>query len=165
MTQANAQPTCCVAAPKLVFSCSGAADVGEISDRAARKLSAEGAGKMFCLAGVGGRASGITASTETAAAILAIDGCPLDCARKTLEEAGFIDLCIVNGPGRPTEGRENRAPDGRPRFIRCAGPNKQFAHVRLNDLGMEKGKSPATEERIAQVVSHGKSRLAGLGKP
>ena len=29
------------------------------------------------------------ASTESAAKILAIDGCPLNCARKTLEEAGF----------------------------------------------------------------------------
>ena len=64
MAQANPQPTCCAAAPKLIFSCSGAADVGEISDRAARKLSAEGAGKMFCLAGVGGRVSGIMASTQ-----------------------------------------------------------------------------------------------------
>ena len=60
--------------------------------RAARKLSAEGAGKMFCLAGVGGRVSGIVASTEAAAAILAIDGCPLDCTRKTLEEAGFTNF-------------------------------------------------------------------------
>jgi uncharacterized metal-binding protein len=126
MTQANSQPTCCcAAAPKLIFSCSGAADVGEISDRAARKLSADGAGKMFCLAGVGGRVSGIMASTQAAAAILAIDGCPLDCTKKTLEEAGF----------------------------------KQFAHIRLNELGMEKGKSPVTDERIGRVVSHGKERL------
>lgn len=130
MTQANSQPTCCAAAPQLIFSCSGAADVGEISDRAARKLSAEGAGKMFCLAGVGGRVSGIMASTQAAAAILAIDGCPLDCARKTLEEAGI----------------------------------EQFAHVRLNDLGMEKGKSPATEERIVQVINHSRPRLADAGK-
>ena len=85
---------------------------------------------MFCLAGVGGRVSGILASTQAASAILAIDGCPLDCARKTLEEAGFT----------------------------------HFAHVRLNDLGMEKGKSPTTEERIAQAVSHGKSRLADFAK-
>ncbi len=81
---------------------------------------------MFCLAGVGGRVSGIMVSTQAAAAILAIDGCPLDCARKTLEEAGFT----------------------------------RFEHLRLADIGIEKGKSPVTEDRISKVVRHGKNRLA-----
>lgn len=75
--------------PKLIFSCSGAADVGELADRAARKLSRDGLGKMFCLAGIGGRVSGIVKSTEAATSILAIDGCALECARKSLEIAGF----------------------------------------------------------------------------
>ena len=75
-----------------MFACSGAADAGEISDLAARKLTAESTGKMFCLAGIGGRVSGIMETTKAAAAILALDGCPLDCARKTLEEAGFSDF-------------------------------------------------------------------------
>ena len=79
----------CSAAPKLIFACSGAADVGEIADRAARKLTREGKGKMFCLAGVGGRVPGIMKSTEAAAAILAIDGCPLNCVKNCLEQAGF----------------------------------------------------------------------------
>ncbi len=59
----------CTAAPTLVFACSGAADVGEIADRAARALAREGAGKMFCLAGVGGRISGIMATTQAAEAM------------------------------------------------------------------------------------------------
>jgi len=80
---------CCSSAPTLIFACSGAADVGAISDLAARKLTREGLGNMFCLAGVGGRVSGIMKSTESAERILAIDGCPLDCAKKCLEEAGF----------------------------------------------------------------------------
>lgn len=75
--------------PRLIFSCSGAADVGELADRAARNLTREGQGKMFCLAGIGGRVSTIMKTTETAVSILAIDGCPLDCAKKSLEEAGF----------------------------------------------------------------------------
>ena len=69
----------------MIFACSGAADVGEISDRAARQLARDGAGKMFCLAGVGGRVDGIMATTKAASKILAIDGCQLDCAKKTLE--------------------------------------------------------------------------------
>lgn len=79
----------CSTAPKLIFSCSGAADVGEIADQAARKLTRDGQGKMFCLAGIGGKVSGILKNTETASLIVAVDGCPLDCARKSLEEAGF----------------------------------------------------------------------------
>ena len=74
-------------------------------------MSAEGAGKMFCLAGVGGRVSGILASTQAAAAILAIDGCSLDCAKKTLEQAGFAkfehvritDLGLVKGESPVTD--------------------------------------------------------------
>ena len=126
-TSGKAQAACCGAAPRLIFACSGAADVGQISDLAARKLTSEGAGKMFCLAGIGGRVSGIMETTRAASAILAIDGCPLDCARKTLEEAGLT----------------------------------RFEHLRLSEMGMEKGKSPATEEQVAKVVSQGKARLVG----
>lgn len=79
----------CGKGPKLIFSCSGAADVGAVADQAARKLTRDGVGKMFCMAGIGGRVSGIIETTKAASAVLAIDGCPLDCARKSLEEAGF----------------------------------------------------------------------------
>lgn len=82
----------CNAAQKIIFPCSGAADVGETADRAARKLAADGDGRMYCLAGIGGRVSGIMESTEAAAKILAIDGCPQDCATKTLELAGFTSF-------------------------------------------------------------------------
>ena len=82
----------CQEAPKLIFPCSGAADVGEIADRAARKLTKDGVGSMYCLAGIGGEVSGIVESTKTACGILVIDGCPLACARKTVEKAGFREF-------------------------------------------------------------------------
>lgn len=85
----------CCAAPKLVFACSGGADVGALADQAARKLTADGTAKMFCLAGIGGRVSGIMKTTEAAAKVVAIDGCPLNCARKTLEQAGFTGFTHV----------------------------------------------------------------------
>lgn len=101
----------CSSAPTLIFSCSGAADVGEIADQAARKLTRDGAGKMFCLAGIGGKVSGILKNTEAASRIIAVDGCPLDCARKSLEEAGFqgfahlrvTDLGLTKGETPYTE--------------------------------------------------------------
>jgi uncharacterized metal-binding protein len=82
----------CSTAPRLIFSCSGAADVGEIADRASRKLTRNGSGKMFCLAGIGGRVSGIVESAKAASGILAIDGCPIDCTKKTLMEAGLTEF-------------------------------------------------------------------------
>ena len=74
---------------KLIFACSGGADVGHLSDVAARRMMANGCGKMFCLAGIGGKVDGILKTTEDADAILVIDGCPVDCAKKSLEEAGI----------------------------------------------------------------------------
>ena len=110
----------------MIFACSGAADVGEISDRAARKLTRDSLGKMFCLAGVGGQVEGIVQKSKAASRILAIDGCSLDCTKKTLEEAGFA----------------------------------RFEHVRVTDLGMEKGQSPATEGNI-EIVAEAAGALLG----
>ena len=114
------QQSCgCGGAPRLIFACSGAADVGEIADRAARKLTRDGAGRMFCTAGLGGRISGILKTTEAAEGVLAIDGCPLNCVKSSLEQAGF----------------------------------KTFKHLQQADLGLEKGKSPVTEESISRVTA------------
>jgi uncharacterized metal-binding protein len=74
---------------KLILACSGAADVGEISDRAARLLTHRGTAKMYCLAGVGGRVPAILERTRKAARIVAIDGCEQDCVRHCLEGAGI----------------------------------------------------------------------------
>jgi uncharacterized metal-binding protein len=87
------EPQCsCTTAPKLVFPCSGASDVGGLSDRAARQMTVDQSGKMYCLAGIGGRVEGIMADTRGAARVLLIDGCPQECARKTMELAGFKDF-------------------------------------------------------------------------
>ena len=83
---------CCNGAPALIFACSGAADVGAIADQVARKLTKEGAGKMFCLAGVGGRVSGIMKTTESSEKVFVIDGCPTSCGKSCLEQAGFSEF-------------------------------------------------------------------------
>ena len=116
----------CCGGPKLIFTCSGSADVGEVADHAARKLRNEGAGKMFCLAGIGGRIAGIMDTTKTASRILAIDGCPHDCSKNALLQAGFT----------------------------------KFEHLRVTDLGMEKGKTLVTDEAVGKVVDKGKTILA-----
>ena len=90
MSQGNS--CLCSGGPRLIFACSGAADVGEITDKAARRLTKEGVGRMFCTAGIGGRVSGIMKTTESAERILAIDGCPLNCVKNSLEQAGFNEF-------------------------------------------------------------------------
>ena len=76
----------------LTFACSGGADVGHLSDQATRLMMKEGCGKMFCLAGVGGDVEGILKTTKDADKILVIDGCPVDCTKKTLERAGISEF-------------------------------------------------------------------------
>jgi len=80
----------CTGDAKLIFACSGGADVGQVTDLAARKLARDGVGRMFCLAGVAGRVPPILQTAQQAQQILAIDGCSLDCARHCLEQAGFL---------------------------------------------------------------------------
>ena len=116
---------CSGGGPKLIFACSGAADVGAVADQAARKLTRDGAGKMYCMAGLGGDVKSILDTTRQASLILAIDGCPVDCVKHTLERVG---LC--------------------------------YKHVRVTDLGLEKGSSPVTDESIGKVASAGAEKLA-----
>jgi len=89
----NPQPACgcapAAAGEKLIFACSGAADVGAVSDHAARLLTQRGEGKMYCLVGIGGAVPGILQRTRNAAKTVAIDGCELDCALKCLQAAGL----------------------------------------------------------------------------
>jgi uncharacterized metal-binding protein len=73
----------------LIFSCAGSSNVGQTANQAAIKLAQGGVGRYFCLAGIGGHVSGMIESTKGGKVLVAIDGCPVACARKTLEHAGF----------------------------------------------------------------------------
>ena len=79
---------------KLVFACSGAADVGELSDRVARKLREKAVGGMFCLAAIG---AGVPSYLETAkeAYNIVIDGCPVACGKKMFESKGIAVQAFV----------------------------------------------------------------------
>ena len=95
---------CCGTATKLIYACSGAADVGEIADQVARKLRSEEFAKMTCLAGIGAGLSGYVQSAKGADENITIDGCSVACAKKTLEKIGvkpnayiLTDLGLVKG--------------------------------------------------------------------
>jgi uncharacterized metal-binding protein len=95
---------------KLIYACSGAADVGEIADRVARKLRSEGAAKMTCLAGIGAGLSAYVKSAKDADVNIAIDGCPVACAKNTLAKIGvtptsyiLTDMGLIKGETPVTE--------------------------------------------------------------
>lgn len=73
----------------LVLACSGGSDVGELADRTARALKQAGTAKMYCLAGVGGQLPSMVKTAQVAATLLAIDGCPQNCAAHCLKNAGI----------------------------------------------------------------------------
>jgi uncharacterized metal-binding protein len=79
----------CESSEILIFSCAGSSNVGQIANQAAIKLAQSGVGRYFCLAGIGGHVSGMVESTKAGKMLIAIDGCPVACAKKTLEHAGF----------------------------------------------------------------------------
>ena len=81
--------SCCVSGGNImILACSGASNVGQLSNQAAVELTREGFGKMFCLAGIGGKLQGFVQSARDVPAMVAIDGCELGCAKATLEQAG-----------------------------------------------------------------------------
>ena len=75
----------------LVYACSGASDVGEITDRVARRLHAGKIARMQCLASIGARTVRRDILAK-APVILAIDGCPKECVSKLLELAGLKNV-------------------------------------------------------------------------
>jgi uncharacterized metal-binding protein len=115
----------------LVLACSGGSDVGELADRTARALKAAGTAKMYCLAGIGGQLPSMVKTAKAADTLLAIDGCPQNCATHCLKNAGI----------------------------------ETFHHLKLADLGFEKGQSPVTDEALARTLDAARAMLASPPQP
>ncbi len=69
----------------LIVCCAGASDLGAITERATRELMRDKVGKMLCLAAVSAQEPEYLEKARNACAILAIDGCKVHCALKTLQ--------------------------------------------------------------------------------
>lgn len=77
----------CGSSDVMGVSCSGACNVGQTANQAAIELTRENVAGFFCLAGVGGHIKGMVNSAREAGLMIAIDGCPVQCATKTLQHA------------------------------------------------------------------------------
>lgn len=78
--------------PVAVFYCAGASNTGQstmlASVKAANKVGYDKA-SLLCLASISAGLANITNAAKHAKGILAVDGCPMSCSKKTLEKAGF----------------------------------------------------------------------------
>ena len=84
----------CNAGVKIIYSCSGAADVGELADRAVRQLKKEGIAQGSCIAAIGADLSGYVQSAKGADMTIAVDGCSVGCSKLNLQKIGLTPLAI-----------------------------------------------------------------------
>jgi len=97
----------CCGGNVIILACSGASNVGQISNEAAKVLTNLGQGKMYCAVGVGAGLENFVKTTREAEACVAIDGCPVACVKKTLENVQIepdvyvlvTELGIEKAPG------------------------------------------------------------------
>lgn len=73
----------------LVYSCSGCSSAAQMANDIAVQLDRRGAAEMSCIAGVGGDVPALVKTAKSGRPIVAIDGCPLMCAKKCLERHGI----------------------------------------------------------------------------
>ncbi len=84
-----AEECVCKAEDIILLPCSGGSNCGQITNRVAVSLDVLGVGHIYCLAGIGAHIDGMVESTRGAKRIVALDGCQVACAKKTIEHAGL----------------------------------------------------------------------------
>ena len=93
---------------RIIYSCSGiGSNVGQLANAAACRLAGEGYGSGSCLAGIGGGIEKLVGMGKSADERIVIDGCPVACAKKIMDDKGLIinryvmitDLGITKTPG------------------------------------------------------------------
>ena len=80
---------------RLLYSCSGAADVGKFADELTRKLAKDNWGKMTCLAAMGVELSGFVESAKSVNENIVIDGCSAGCGKKIFEKLNIPYSSLV----------------------------------------------------------------------
>ena len=100
---------------RIIYSCSGiGSNVGQLANAAACRLAREGYGSGSCLAGVGGGIEKLVNAGRTADERIVIDGCPVGCAKKIMDDKNLpvdryvliTDLGITKIPGPAYDGSD-----------------------------------------------------------
>ncbi len=72
----------------LVYSCSGCSNAAQLANALALHLDRAQCAEMSCISGVGGGVAPLVRLAQSGRPILALDGCPLACAKACLAQAG-----------------------------------------------------------------------------
>ncbi|WP_069661005.1 putative zinc-binding protein [Arcticibacter eurypsychrophilus] len=73
----------------IVYSCSGCSSAAQMANYLALQLDRAKVAEMSCIAGLGGDVKKMVNTAKKATKIIAIDGCPLACAKATLKRHGL----------------------------------------------------------------------------
>ncbi|QLH34640.1 MAG: putative zinc-binding protein [Cyclobacteriaceae bacterium] len=68
----------------LIYSCSGCSSAAQMANAIALKIDRSGLAEMSCIAGVGGNVKKLVRLAKSGRKIIAVDGCPLACAKACL---------------------------------------------------------------------------------
>lgn len=79
----------------LIYACSGCSNVAQLANNVAVRLDRQGLAEMSCIAGVGGGIKSLVNKAREARTVIAIDGCPLACAKACLANAGVVPTHYV----------------------------------------------------------------------
>jgi uncharacterized metal-binding protein len=93
---------------------------------------------MFCLSGIGAHVPGMIESTKAANKLIAIDGCPVSCSKKTLEHAGFKVMAFN---------------------LKDMGFEK--GKTKINDENIEKAASKIAGGKLEETISRNPSSCCG----
>ena len=69
----------------LAYACSGCSAAAQTANALALRLDRAGLAEMSCIAGIGGDVPALLRVARSGRAIVALDGCRLQCARRCLE--------------------------------------------------------------------------------
>jgi len=81
----------CCGGSRMVLACSGASNVGQLTNEVAKRLDIESLARFYCLAGPGGDIDAMVKTVKDADQVLVIDGCPVACAKLIMERSGIAD--------------------------------------------------------------------------
>ena len=81
----------------MLVSCSGASNTGCYADRVARILAESGQANMICLPKIAINDEKLIENVKnTSKKVVVIDGCPINCAEKILNEKGITNFTHIN---------------------------------------------------------------------
>lgn len=82
--------------PFQIVSCSGASNTGRFSDEVARMVMGSGKAKMLCLARFSIDKPFAENSKTEIGKLIVLDGCPINCAEKTMQANGIENYTHIN---------------------------------------------------------------------